>query len=59
MTPEQLHAAVDERRQALHLPWWRIAIQLQIGPERLTLMRRGRLSKALRERVETWLIDQS
>ncbi|MEV6035984.1 hypothetical protein AB0L65_32850 [Nonomuraea sp. NPDC052116] len=55
MTPQELYAAVDTRRQALKLPWWRVAIQLDISAERIRLMRKGQVSAGLRSRVEAWL----
>ncbi|KAB8186929.1 hypothetical protein FH608_046425 [Nonomuraea phyllanthi] len=59
MTPQQLHAALDERRRTLGLPWWRVAIQLQISGVFLNRMRHGHLSKPLRARVEAWLGEAS
>ncbi|MFI7114011.1 hypothetical protein ACIBK9_47375 [Nonomuraea sp. NPDC050227] len=59
MTPEEMYAAVDARRQELDLPWWRIAIQLQCTSDQVRWMRRGHVSKPLRARVEAWLGEAS
>lgn len=59
MTPQELHAALDERRKALGWPWWKVAAAVDISSERLRPMRYGVLSPALRERCEEWLRRQA
>ena len=55
MTPQELHAALDARRRALRLPWWRVAIDLDITESNLHAMAGGRLSRPLRARAIAWL----
>lgn len=59
MTPQQLHAAIDARRRALNLPWWRVAVLLDISRSSLDQLKHGCLSEGLRARAEEWLGEAS
>lgn len=55
MTPQELHAALEDRRRTDGLKRWQLAVALDISLGRLGEMRNGTCSPALRERAETWL----
>lgn len=57
MTPEEMHAALDARRQELHWPWWKVAVKLNCDTTTFSQMRRGHLSRRMRERAEEWLAE--
>ncbi|MDF5758580.1 hypothetical protein [Spongiactinospora sp. TRM90649] len=55
MTPQELHALLDERRRELGLRWWQIAVQADVTQQRLRLLRHGTCSPRMRARAEEWL----
>ncbi|WP_157251091.1 hypothetical protein [Nonomuraea typhae] len=55
MTPEQLHAALEEHRLAHDLTRWELTVDLDCGLSDLRDMRMGRVSANLRDRAEEWL----
>lgn len=59
MTPQEVHAALDARRQTLGWPWWRLAVRLDTDGHAFEVMKRGSLSKRLRGRAEEWLGEAS
>lgn len=55
MTPQELHAALDARRQALRVPWWVVAVDLDITEDVLHKLRHGVPSPAVAARAPAWL----
>ncbi len=57
MTPEEMYVALNARKKALRWPWWKVALKLGCDTSTIYQMRRGRLSRPVRERAEEWLAE--
>lgn len=57
MTPTEMYVALNARKQALGWPWWKVAVKLDCDSTTFDQMRRGRLSRPIRERAEEWLAE--
>lgn len=55
MTGQELHAALNDRRQALGLAWWQVAIQLDIAITGIHRIKDDRAGADLRRRATAWL----
>lgn len=55
VTPQRLHAELDTRRRALGLPWWLVAVEMDVSLPQLTRLRGGANSAVVRCRAQAWL----
>lgn len=55
MTPQELHAAIDDRRRERELKWWQVAVAMDVSDCALRRMRNGAHSQAVAERAQRWL----
>lgn len=59
LTPDQLHAAINDRRAHLGLTWAEVAADLGVSTEWVRQLKTGQTSTGLRERAEQWLGEAS
>lgn len=57
VTPERLWAEIDTRRRECspRLPWWRVAVQMDVSFTQITRLRNGGCSPAVRRAATRWL----
>jgi hypothetical protein len=55
MTPVELWAAVLARKSEQRLPWWRVAVQMDVGADAIGRLRHGTAGPNTRQRAEHWL----
>lgn len=57
MTPQELYDALDARRREYspRMPWWRVAVEMDVSLPQLHRLKGGANSPPVRRRAQAWL----
>ncbi|MEV7006827.1 hypothetical protein [Streptosporangium sp. NPDC051022] len=57
VTPQRLWTELDTRRKTFspQMPWWRVAVELNVSASQLQRLREGAASRAVRRAATKWL----